>query len=96
MKVGDRVRWREQDTPPPVQVGDRVRGPADGRWYTVTDDGTEWAYGWARYVFQDGTARIIADSGLIVYRCLKYRYTEVVSAVDALAALAAEDKTDGR
>jgi len=94
LKPGDRVRWREQDTPVPFQAGDRVRGP-DGCWYVVTDDDDDnpWIYGWVRYVFNDGTARIRADDGSQVDRHPRFKRTEPVSAVDALAALA--EATDG-
>lgn len=80
MKPGDRVRWRARNFDTPP--GYVLRGP--------------WIHGRVRYVFQDGTVRIACDDGVSVDRHPKFRHLESVSAIDQLAALTAEDKTDGR
>lgn len=74
MKVGDRVRWRARD---------RI-----ARWSVVRWG--PWRYGRVRRVFHDGTARIVRDDGAIVDRPPRFYRTEVVSAIDQLAALAAK------
>lgn len=73
MKMGDRVRWHEADPEA------RARGVV--RW-------GPYVYGWVRWVYEDGTARVVSDDGADTdYRHPAFRNLEVVSAVDALAGL---------